>query len=70
MFPVLSQLQAQTQPELLYRVYLTLPEMSAPDKRGDYHVGTISSSMRSISTTVTAHTRATVAVKTRSTAST
>lgn len=42
LFLVLSQLQAQAQPEVLYHVYLELPEKSAPDKRGDYHVGTIS----------------------------
>jgi hypothetical protein len=42
LFLVLSQLQAQAQPEVLYHVYLELPEKSASDKRGEYHVGTIS----------------------------
>lgn len=40
-FLVLSQLQAQAQPEVLYHVYLELPEKASTDKGAEYHVGTI-----------------------------
>jgi tyrosinase len=40
-FLVLSKLQAQVQPEVLYHVYLELPEGAAPEKNADYHVGSL-----------------------------
>jgi tyrosinase len=40
-FLVLSRLQAQVQPEVLYHVYLELPEGAAPEKNADYHVGSL-----------------------------
>jgi len=39
-FLVLRGLEAQAQPEVLYHVYLELPEKVAPEKGGEYHVGT------------------------------
>ncbi|WP_257388680.1 hypothetical protein, partial [Tahibacter caeni] len=41
-FLVLRGLEAQEQPEVLYEVYLELPEKLVPEKGGEYHVGTFS----------------------------
>ncbi|MBL8297224.1 MAG: tyrosinase family protein [Rhodanobacteraceae bacterium] len=40
-FLVLSKLEAQVQPEVLYHVYLELPEGTTPEKGVDYYVGTL-----------------------------